>query len=84
MDNIYTFISSLQEKIHCLENENKKLKTKLEESKYNFEKKMQIESENETLQERINFLIYDNSEKTKEIETCKTALNLFKQLLKYI
>ena len=45
---------------------------------------MQIESENETLKERINFLIYDNSEKTKEIETCKTALNLFKQLLKYI
>ena len=26
----------------------------------------------------------EDSEKTKELETCKTALNLFKQLLKYI
>ena len=79
-----TFISLLQEKINGLQNENQKLKLKLEKCEHSFEKIIKIENENETLKERINFLIYENSEKTKEIESCKTALNLFKQLFKYI
>lgn len=84
MDDNYTLVSLLQEKFNSLKDENKKLQSKIEETQYFFEKKIEIENENETLKERINFLIFENSEKTKEIESCKTAINLFKKLLKYI
>ena len=84
MDDNYTLVSLLQEKFNSLKDENKKLQSKIEETQYFFERKIEIENENETLKERINFLIFENSEKTKEIESCKTAINLFKKLLKYI
>lgn len=77
MDEHYSLITLLQEKINTLQDENQKLEEKLEE-------KLKILRENDNFKEKIDYLIYENNQKTKEIDSCKTAINLFKQLVKYI
>ena len=84
MNDNFVLISSLQEKINTLQDENEKLTKKLQETEVFIEKKMQIETENESLKEKVDYLMYEANYKTKELDSTKTAVNLFKQLLKYI
>ena len=84
MNDNFVLISSLQEKINTLQDENEKLTKKLQETEVFIEKKMQIETENESLKEKVDYLMYEANYKTKELDSSKTAVNLFKQLLKYI
>ena len=84
MNDQYSLISSLQEKINILQNNNIKIEKKLKETEICLQNKMQFENENEKLKERVEYLLYENNLKTKELDSLKTAVNLFKQLLKFI